>query len=193
MGKRVYVLMCGRVKARLLFAYHIHPFPLPSAQTAVLMARKLASLVVAVLIPEAVGVIAAVATQSSVSTWYPLLAKPWFTPPDAVFAPVWITLYAVMGVASWRVWRQGSRRATVQMSLAAYGVQLVLNGLWSIVFFGLRSIGGGLVVILVLLTALALTMRLFARVDRVSAWLMAPYGLWVAYATALNIALWWMN
>ena len=193
MGKRVYVLMCGRVKARLLFAYHIHPFPLPSAQTAVLMARKLASLVVAVLIPEAVGVIAAVATQSSVSTWYPALAKPWFTPPDAVFAPVWITLYAVMGVASWRVWRQGSRRATVQMSLAAYGVQLVLNGLWSIVFFGLRSIGGGLVVILVLLTALALTMRLFARVDRVSAWLMAPYGLWVAYATALNIALWWMN
>jgi len=157
------------------------------------MLRKLASLVVAVLIPEGVGAIAAVATQSSVSTWYPALAKPWFTPPDAVFAPVWITLYAVMGVASWRVWRQGSRRATVQMSLAAYGVQLVLNGLWSIVFFGLRSIGGGLVVILVLLTALALTMRLFARVDRVSAWLMAPYGLWVAYATALNTALWWMN
>lgn len=157
------------------------------------MRKKAAALLVAVLIPELVGAVAAVATQSSVGTWYPTLAKPWFTPPDAVFAPVWITLYAVMGVASWRIWIQGGRRARVQMALTAYGVQLVLNGAWSVVFFGLRSISGGLVTILFLLAALGLTIRLFARVDRLSAWLLAPYLAWTAYATALNAALCWMN
>lgn len=155
--------------------------------------RSVFSLLLALLIPELVGAVAAVATQSSVGTWYPTLAKPWFTPPDAVFAPVWITLYAVMGIASWRIWRAGPRRATVQMALAAYGLQLFLNGAWSIVFFGLQSIGGGLVTILVLLMAFALTIRWFARVDRLAAWLLAPYLVWTAYATALNVALWWMN
>lgn len=140
-----------------------------------------------------VGAVAAVATQSSVATWYPTLAKPWFTPPDAVFAPVWITLYAVMGVASWRIWWAGSRRATVQVALAVYVVQLILNGAWSIIFFGLQSISGGLVTILLLLAALSLTVRSFGRVDRLAAWLLAPYLAWTAYATALNVALWWMN
>lgn len=155
--------------------------------------KKIAALLVAVLIPEVVGAVAAVATQSSVGTWYPTLVKPWFTPPDAVFAPVWITLYAVMGVASWRIWARGSRRARVQMALAAYGVQLLLNGAWSVVFFGLQSISGGLVTILFLLTALGVTIRLFSRVDRLAAWLLAPYLAWTAYATALNAALWWLN
>ncbi len=155
--------------------------------------RTFLSLVVAILLPELVGALAAVATQSSVGTWYPTLAKPWFTPPGAVFAPVWITLYAVMGIASWRIWRAGSRRATVQMALAAYVLQLLLNGAWSIVFFGTQSISGGLVMILLLLAALALTIRWFARVDRLAAWLLAPYLAWTAYATALNVALWWLN
>ena len=155
--------------------------------------RSFLSLFVAILIPEVVGAVAAIATQSSVSTWYPTLAKPWFTPPDAVFAPVWITLYAVMGIASWRIWRSGPRRATVQMALVAYGIQLVLNGAWSIVFFGLQSITGGLITILLLLATLALTTRWFARVDRLAAWLFAPYIAWTTYAIALNVALWWMN
>jgi len=155
--------------------------------------KKIAALFVAVLIPEVVGAVAAVATQSSVGTWYPTLVKPWFTPPDAVFAPVWITLYAVMGVASWRIWARGSRRARVQMALAAYGVQLLLNGAWSVVFFGLQSVSGGLATILFLLTALGVTIRLFSRVDRLAAWLLAPYLAWTVYATTLNAALWWMN
>jgi tryptophan-rich sensory protein len=155
--------------------------------------RSVVALIIAVLIPELVGVVGAVATQSSVTTWYPTLTKPWFTPPDAVFGPVWVTLYAVMGVASWQVWRQGARRATVQMALVVYGVHLVFNAAWSIVFFGLQSIGGGLVVILFLLLAILATLRRFARVDRLAAWLLAPYLLWVAYATALNVALWWLN
>lgn len=155
--------------------------------------RSFLSLLFAILIPEVVGAVAAIATQSSVTTWYPTLAKPWFTPPDAVFAPVWITLYAIMGIASWRIWRSGPRRATVQMALAAYGIQLLLNGTWSIVFFGLQSITGGLITILLLLATLALTTRWFARVDQLAAWLFAPYIAWTTYATALNVALWWMN
>jgi tryptophan-rich sensory protein len=98
-----------------------------------------------------------------------------------------------MGVASWRIWWAGSRRATVQVALAVYVVQLILNGAWSIIFFGLQSISGGLVTILLLLAALSLTVRSFGRVDRLAAWLLAPYLAWTAYATALNVALWWMN
>ncbi|NBC87212.1 MAG: tryptophan-rich sensory protein [Bacteroidetes bacterium] len=157
------------------------------------MVRRIVAFVVAVLIPEAVGAVAAVATQSSVTTWYPTLTKPWFTPPDVVFAPVWISLYAIMGIASWLVWTRGPRRATVQMALAAYAIQLVLNGAWSIVFFGFQSIGGGLIVILLLLIALGVTLRRFRQCHRWAGWLLWPYLAWVAYATALNAALLWLN
>lgn len=155
--------------------------------------RQVIGFVIAVIVPEVVGAVSGIATQSSVSTWYPTLDKPWFTPPDAVFAPTWITLYAVMGVASWLVWREGPRRAKTQIALAVYAVHLVLNAAWSLVFFGLRAPGGGLVVIVLLLVALLATMRTFARVRRFAAWLLAPYLGWVLYATALNAAVWWMN
>ncbi|PEN13826.1 sensory protein TspO [Longibacter salinarum] len=157
------------------------------------MVRKIIAFVVAVIIPEAVGALAGLATQSSVTTWYPTLSRPWFTPPDAVFAPVWITLYFMMGVASWRVWDRGARRATGQMALVAYGLQLLLNGAWSLVFFGFQSIAWGLVVIVALLIAILVTMRLFRRVDRWAFWLLVPYCVWVAYATMLNASLWWLN
>jgi tryptophan-rich sensory protein len=155
--------------------------------------RQVIGFVLAVLVPEVVGAVSGIATQSSVSTWYPTLEKPWFTPPDAVFAPVWITLYAMMGVASWLVWREGPRRATTQIALAVYAVHLVLNAAWSLVFFGLRAPGGGLVVIVVLVGAVIATMRRFARVRALAAWLLAPYLVWVLYATALNATIWWMN
>ena len=149
--------------------------------------------VAGILLCEGVGVVAAVATQSSVETWYPTLAKPFFTPPDWLFAPVWIALYAMMGVAAALVWREGLGARGVQVALALFAAQLALNGAWSLVFFGARSITGGLVVIVLLWIALAATMRAFFPLRPAAGWLLVPYLAWVTYALALNAAIWRLN
>ena len=155
--------------------------------------RRVAGALLAILICEGVGALAGLATQSSVDTWYPTLATPFFTPPSWLFAPVWITLYALMGVAAWLVWRRGWRHTRVQIALGFFGLQLILNGLWSFAFFGFRSIGGGLMVIVLLWLAIVATMQRFFPLHRGAGWLLVPYLLWVTYAAALNGAIWWMN
>lgn len=132
----------------------------------------------------------AAVTATSVDDWYPMLAKPAFNPPDRVFGPVWTILYAMIAVAGWRVWRLRGAR---EPALLAWAVQLGLNLGWSFVFFGARLIGAALIEIVVLLAAIVVTARLFRRIDRPAAWLLAPYGAWVAYATLLNAALWRLN
>lgn len=148
------------------------------------------TVLVAVVVCEGVGALAGWATQTSVDTWYPTLTKPWFTPPDWLFAPAWITLYAMMGVAVAYVWmNRTAGRSTRRWALGAFGVQLALNLAWSIVFFGGQSIGGGLLVITALWGAIAWTIERFARVHTVAAGLLVPYLLWVTYAAALNVGL----
>ena len=140
----------------------------------------------------AVSAIGGVATASSVGTWYRTLAKPPFNPPDWVFAPVWMALFFMMAIAGWRVWRRdGLRKA--RLALTLFALQLALNLAWSIVFFGLRSIGAALVEIVVLLLAILATTAVFWRHDRVAGMLFIPYAGWVAFATVLNAALWQLN
>jgi tryptophan-rich sensory protein len=155
--------------------------------------HSLAALVVAVLLPLGVGALGALATSASVRTWYPTLVRPSFAPPSWVFGPTWTALYIMMGVASWLVWREGLARPDVRSALALYGVQLVFNLAWSWLFFGLRQPLVALVDIVVLLALVALTARRFAPVSRTAAGLMLPYLAWVAFATALNGAFWWLN
>jgi tryptophan-rich sensory protein len=149
--------------------------------------------ILTVLICEGVGALAAVATQSSVGVWYPTLAKPGFTPPSWLFGPVWTALYALMGIAVWLVGRRGWHTEGVQHAVGLFVLQLGLNGLWSFAFFGFRSVSGGLVVIVLLWVAIALTLRRFAQLHRAAGWLMVPYLLWVTYAAVLNGTIWWMN
>lgn len=155
--------------------------------------KKAGTLVLAVGICEGVGALAGTATRSSVATWYPTLARPALTPPDWVFAPVWIALYALMGLAAWLVAQEGWSRPPVRRALGWFAAQLALNGAWSFAFFGARSPGGGLIVILLLLGALLVTTRGFFAVRRLAGWAMVPCVVWVVYATALNGAIWWMN
>ena len=150
-------------------------------------------LLLAIVICEGVGAVAGFATQSSVNTWYPALTKPFFTPPDWLFAPVWITLYALMGVAAWLVWRQGGQRPVVRTALGWFALQLVLNGAWSFAFFGAQSPGGGLAVIALLWAALVVTTQRFFQLHRGAGGLLVPYLAWVTYAAALNAAIWWLN
>lgn len=140
----------------------------------------------------AVSAIGGAVTATSVGTWYRTLAKPPFNPPDWIFAPVWTVLFFMMAVAAWRVWRRDGLRPA-RWALALFGLQLVLNLAWSILFFGLRSIGVALVEIVVLLLAILATMLVFWRRDRVAGMLFVPYAGWVGFATALNAALWQLN
>ena len=150
-----------------------------------------AGLAVFVLVVAAVSGAGGWATSSSVGTWYAGLAKPSFNPPNWLFGPVWSALYAMIAVAGWRLWRRGGSAA--KLALTAWGVQLLLNLVWSFVFFGGRMIGAALVEILVLLAAIAATIALAWRVERAAAWLLVPYLAWVSFATLLNAALWRLN
>jgi len=124
--------------------------------------------------------------------WYAALDKPAWNPPAWIFAPVWTLLYAMMAVAAWRVWwRRGLKAA--RLPLAVFLFQLVLNALWSAIFFGLQMMGWAFLHILLLLVAITLTIRLFYREDALSIWLLLPYWAWVAFASVLNFTLWIMN
>lgn len=131
-------------------------------------------------------------TSSSVDTWYQTLQKPSFNPPDWLFAPVWTLLYLMIALAGWRAWRNRAP-AGLRAGKMAYAAQLALNLTWSFVFFGGRLIGVALVVILLLLATIGLNTVLFWRADRLAGWLLVPYAAWVAFAAALNFALWQLN
>jgi len=150
-------------------------------------------LVIAVAAPLAVGALAGIATSAGGASWYPTLVKPPFNPPAWVFGPVWTVLYVLMGIAAFLVWRRGLAAPGVQAALAVFLVQLVLNGLWSLVFFGLRRPGWGLVEIALLWLAIGGTAWLFRRVSPAAAMLLLPYWAWVSFAAVLNASIWWLN
>ncbi|MES3630357.1 MAG: tryptophan-rich sensory protein [Longimonas sp.] len=155
--------------------------------------RDAGLLLAALVLCQGVGALAGYVTQGPVQTWYPTLNKPFFTPPDWLFAPVWITLYAMMAVAWYLVLRQGWGDAQVKQATWAFLVQLALNGAWSFVFFGMQSIAGGLVVIIALLLAIRWTLKRFRPLSKPAFWLLIPYVFWTMYATLLNGTLWMMN
>lgn len=132
------------------------------------------------------------APQVADGGWYDSLTKPFFTPPASLFGPVWTVLYLAMAVSGWLVWRRaGFYRAKVAMTL--FGAQLALNLLWSVVFFGLRAPGQGLVEIVVLWAAILATILAFRRISHPAALLLVPYLAWVTFATALNAGIWLLN
>ncbi len=119
---------------------------------------------IAVAVPLAVGGLSGFVTARSVATWYPTLTKPFFNPPAWVFGPTWTVLYIMMGVAAFLVWRQGFSTKDVRLALTLFAAQLALNGLWSILFFGLQSPGVAFAEILLLWLSIAATVVIFRRV-----------------------------
>ena len=148
----------------------------------------------AILPVVAASLIGSAVTVPQIPGWYAGLAKPPFNPPNWLFAPVWTTLFALMALAAFRVWRLPVETAGRAQALLAYHVQLALNMLWSCAFFGLNSPAGGLVVIALLLAAMIWAMRCFAALgDRLSTALFVPYLAWVSFASLLNASIWWLN
>lgn len=150
-------------------------------------------LVLAVGLCLAVGALGSLATTPQIPTWYATLAKPSWTPPDAAFPIVWTTLYVLMAVTLWRLWQLHAPSPHRRLAVVLWLVQLVLNALWSQVFFGLEAIGWAMAVMVALWIAILATILACARIDRIAAWLMTPYLAWVSYALALNAAIVAMN
>lgn len=131
-------------------------------------------------------------TASSVSTWYRSLHKASFNPPEGYFSPVWIILYFMMALAGWRIWRIGDSRAE-RIALIFFAVQLALNMVWSVLFFGYQRIDLALAEMLVLLLTVMSTTILFWRIDRLAGLLLVPYLVWLGFATVLTAWIWRLN
>jgi len=137
----------------------------------------------------AVGLLSSWATRPAIESWYVYLDKPFFTPPNWLFAPVWLVLYVMMGIAAGLIWNEGWGNKAVKKGLSLFAVQLVLNAAWSQLFFGLKNPALALADILLLAAAITACIFSFSKIKPAAAWLMAPYLIWVLYATALNIGI----
>jgi translocator protein len=148
--------------------------------------RSLLRLALAIALVMLVSYLGGAVTQGALTDWYRLLPKPWFTPPPLAFPIAWTLLFALMAVAFWRVLRYPVDHPGRSAAVLAFLVQITLNCAWSFIFFGSRSPGAGLVVILALFFAILTTIVLFRRVDGAAALMLVPYLVWVGFATAVN-------
>jgi tryptophan-rich sensory protein len=156
-------------------------------------AGNVIKLVICLAAPLAAGAIGGLATAKAIPTWYRTLEKPAFNPPDWLFGPAWTTLYVLMGIAAFLVWSRGLGAPGVRLALAVFLVQLVLNAVWSVLFFGLRSPLAGFVEIIVLWLAILASVVLFFRVSSAAGILLLPYIAWVTFAAVLNAAILTLN
>ena len=155
--------------------------------------REIIRLVVSIIACQGAGLIGAIFTTPAIPTWYAALEKPAFTPPNSVFAPIWVTLYLLMGIAVFLIWRIGLRESGVKLAFVIFWGQLVLNALWSVVFFGFKSPLAGVVVIIILWAAILLTIIRFFKLSKVAGGLLIPYILWVSIASYLSAGIWMLN
>jgi len=155
-------------------------------------ARQAIILAVSVGICLGAAGVGSILTTPSIDPWYATLRKPAWTPPNWVFGPVWTALYLSMAVAAWLVWRQAGF-SPAKLSLTLFVIQLALNVAWSGIFFGFRLVGVAFLEVVLLWLFILSTTIAFWSVSRMASWLMVPYLIWVAYAAALNGAIWRMN
>lgn len=150
-------------------------------------------LIVSIAACHGAGGIGAYFTTPKITTWYATLEKPAFTPPNAVFMPVWLTLYTLMGIAVFLIWRKGLRAEGVKLAFTLFWVQLALNAVWSVVFFGFESLIGGFIIILALGIILLITILRFFKVSKVAGGLLIPYICWIGIASYLNASILILN
>jgi translocator protein len=155
--------------------------------------NNILKLITSIIICLFTGFIGSIFTSPSIPTWYAALTKPSFDPPDWIFAPVWTTLFVLMGISLYLVWNKGLQDKKVKISMFTFGIQLLLNVLWSFLFFGLHSPFYAFLEIIVLWIAIMLTIVNFSRVSRTAGFLLLPYICWVSFAAILNFSIWRLN
>ena len=141
-----------------------------------------------------VGYLSSITTQSSINTWYPTLIKPSFNPPNWLFAPVWTLLFIMMGIAAGMIWNHlENQKELVKKALLFFTVQLLLNALWSYLFFGLNNVLLALIEIILLWLVIYETFYIFKKIDKKAAYLFIPYLIWVGFAAVLNGSIYYLN
>jgi tryptophan-rich sensory protein len=150
-------------------------------------------LVFSLLIPLVTGAVAGIFTSTGVKGWYAAANKPSFNPPDWIFAPMWTTLYILMGFALYLVWNKPGSEPGKKRALRWFAVQMILNFCWSFIFFYAKQPGWALVEIVAMWIAILFTIMSFSKISRPAAWLLVPYILWVSFATVLNFYIWHLN
>lgn len=136
-----------------------------------------------------VGFLSGISTADSISSWYSTIQKPLFNPPNWIFGPVWTFLYILMGIAAGTIWKSNSASEFKNKALLVFGAQLLVNGFWSILFFGLQNPLLAFIDIVILLALIVYTIKLFKPINKMASWLLIPYSLWVGFATILNISI----
>ena len=154
--------------------------------------NKTTKFIISIALPVAVGALSGLFTTTGVGSWYQTINKPSWNPPGWIFGPVWTTLYVLMGIALYMVWRSPDTRAG-KTALLLFAIQLMLNFFWSFIFFYQQNISGALAEIIVLWFFILLTIFAFAKINKPAAWLLVPYISWVSFATILTYTIWKLN
>jgi len=155
--------------------------------------HDIVKIIVSILACFAAGAIGSIFTFKAIPTWYPGLKKPRYTPPNRLFGPVWTVLYVLMGVSVFLVWQSGITSSDAMIAFTLFWIQLAFNALWSVIFFGMKSKGGGVVIIAILWLLILATIITSFQVSLWAGILLIPYIVWVSVATYLNVGIWWLN
>lgn len=150
-------------------------------------------LIIAVALPLVVGATSGFFTVTGVESWYQTINKPSWNPPNWVFGPVWTTLYILMGIALFLVWKADTSAELKKIAISLFAVQLVFNFFWSFIFFYLQQPGWAVLELAVMWIFILLTIFAFAQVSKTAAWLLVPYISWVSFAGILNYTIWKLN
>lgn len=154
--------------------------------------KNVGRLAFSILICNLAGIIGSIFTSTS-TNWYLSLSKPWFNPPSWLFAPAWTTLYILMGISLYLIWKKGLSKRKVKIAISVFVVQLFLNSTWTFAFFGAQNALLGFINIIAMWIAIVITIERFYRVSKRAAWLLIPYIVWVSFALILNYSLWALN
>lgn len=150
-------------------------------------------LILSIIVCELVGLISTPFTIASIEKWYQYLNKPFFSPPNWIFGPVWTILYFLMGVSAYLIWAKGFKNKKVKNALKLFGIQLLINFLWSIFFFGMHNPWLAFLDIIFLWIAILITIMKFDNLSKWAGYLLVPYLLWVSFAAVLNISILILN
>lgn len=150
-------------------------------------------LAISIIVCLAAGFIGSIFTNRSIPIWYESLKKPSFNPPAWLFGPVWTALFILMGISLFLIWKIGLNYNGVKTALIVFGIQLILNILWSILCFGLRAPLAAFIEIIILWILILMTILIFYPISKAAALLLLPYILWVSFASVLNFSLWQLN
>jgi tryptophan-rich sensory protein len=154
--------------------------------------KSIFNLFICVFVCLSAGILGTIITSPN-TLWFQNLNKPFFQPPNWLFGPVWTVLYILMGISIWLISKQGFKTKLNKQALYLFITQLVLNSLWSLVYFGMQQIFGALVLIILIWFFIFLTIICFKKINKIAALLLLPYLLWVSFATILNASLWYLN